>query len=81
MRIIIVGAGVSGLSTYLLLQRLLPSILNGKRIEFLIYYSHVSTGAEAVGNTSILPPSSLRILHTISPELYDLFKSRGFDNR
>lgn len=86
MRIIIVGAGVSGLSTYLLLERLLPPILGktSRKLEFLIYDSHISTpaglGAAAIGNTSILPPTSIQILQQIDPELYTVFKSQGFEN-
>lgn len=88
MRIIIVGAGVSGLSTYLLLEKLLPPILGKttKKLEFLIYDSHISipagtgAGAGAIGNTSILPPTSIKILQQIDPELYTLFKSQGFEN-
>lgn len=88
MRIIIVGAGVSGLSTYLLLEKLLPPILGKttRKLEFLIYDSHISipagarAGAGAIGNTSILPPTSIEILQQIDPELYTLFKSQGFEN-
>lgn len=90
MRIIIVGAGVSGLSTYLLLEKLLPPILGKttRKLEFLIYDSHISipagagkgAGAGAIGNTSILPPTSIKILQQIDPELYTLFKSQGFEN-
>lgn len=92
MRIIVVGAGVSGLSTYLLLEKLLPPILGktSRKLEFLIYDSHISipagtgegagAGAGAIGNTSILPPTSIKILQQIDPELYTLFKSQGFEN-
>lgn len=88
MRIIIVGAGVSGLSTYLLLEKLLPPILSKttRKLEFLVYDSHISipagtgAGAGAIGNTSILPPTSIKILQQIDPELYTLFKSQGFEN-
>lgn len=90
MRIIIVGAGVSGLSTYLLLEKLLPPILGKttRKLEFLIYDSHISisagtgagSGVGAIGNTSILPPTSIKILQQIDPELYTLFKSQGFEN-
>lgn len=88
MRIIIVGAGVSGLSTYLLLEKLLPPILGKttRKLEFLIYDSHISipagtgAGAGGIGNTSILPPTSIKILQQIDPELYTLFKSQGFEN-
>lgn len=90
MRIIIVGAGVSGLSTYLLLEKLLPPILGktSRKLEFLIYDSHISipagtgagAGTGAIGNTSILPPTSIKILQQIDPELYTLFKSQGFEN-
>lgn len=88
MRIIIVGAGVSGLSTYLLLEKLLPPILGKttRKLEFLIYDSHISipagagSGAGPIGNTSILPPTSIKILQQIDPELYTLFKSQGFEN-
>lgn len=84
MRIIIVGAGVSGLSTYLLLEKLLPPILGKttRKLEFFIYDSHISipAGTGAIGNTSILPPTSIKILQQIDPELYTLFKSQGFEN-
>lgn len=88
MRIIIVGAGVSGLSTYLLLEKRLPPILGKttRKLEFLIYDSHISipagtgAGAGGIGNTSILPPTSIKILQQIDPELYTLFKSQGFEN-
>ena len=41
MRLIIVGAGISGLTTYLFLKKLLPpALLDDVPIEILIYEKH-----------------------------------------
>lgn len=94
MKIIIVGAGVSGLATYLQLKALLPQLLK-QDVQILIYDAHISQSSSPgpaegslvsdstaiVGNSIILPPSSIRLLYRISPKLHGLFKSRGFENR
>ncbi|PIA96008.1 hypothetical protein CB0940_10853 [Cercospora beticola] len=93
MKIIIVGAGVSGLATYLQLTQQLPRIL---KAEIIIYESRLdanyassapmdaddilSDSTAVVGNSIILPPTSIRLLRRISPDLYSRFKSRGFEN-
>ncbi|PPJ52665.1 hypothetical protein CBER1_10890 [Cercospora berteroae] len=93
MKIIIVGAGVSGLATYLQLTQHLPRILEA---EIVIYESRLdanndlsapldadeilSDSTAVVGNSIILPPTSIRLLRRISPHLHSLFKSRGFEN-
>ena len=98
MKIIIVGAGVAGLSTYLHLSKTLPSFDSHT---ILIYESHnpretasagtlntvSATGEDltdttaVIGNSIALAPSSMRLLKTIDPKLYEIFKERGYVNK
>lgn len=90
MKIVIVGAGVSGLATYLQLRKTLPAI---ETHEISIYDSHQpqedsisrTAGSEnltdstaVVGNSIGLTPHSVRLLRYIDEDLYHLFKSRGY---
>ncbi|TLD15408.1 uncharacterized protein PgNI_02364 [Pyricularia grisea] len=89
MKIIIVGAGVAGLSAYLQLKKLMPG-----RHTILIYeaYGSRATGdrspsepmltdsAAVVGNVIALVPAALRMLRCINQDLYDLFLTRGYQN-
>lgn len=90
MKIVIVGAGVSGLATYLQLRKSLRAI---ETHEISIYDSHHPQGDTAapnigpenltdstavVGNSIGLTPHSVRLLRYIDENLYHLFKSRGY---
>lgn len=92
MKIIIVGAGVSGVSTYLLLRRLLRS---RDSCEIHLYEAHKPRGAllsggskprdltdsaVAVGNIISLTPSSVRLLRYVDARLHDIFVTRGYLN-
>ncbi|SMR43163.1 unnamed protein product [Zymoseptoria tritici ST99CH_1E4] len=92
MKIIIVGAGVAGLSAYLKLRKVLPDTDSHT---FIIFESHkddetqvqsasdrneLSDSAAIVGNSIVLSPSSIRLLAQIDPELYTRFKGRGYEN-
>jgi 2-polyprenyl-6-methoxyphenol hydroxylase-like FAD-dependent oxidoreductase len=93
MKIVIVGAGVSGLATYLQLRKVLSDF---ETHEVSIYDSHqpqesvVSRAAASkdltdttavVGNSIGLTPHSVRLLRYIDEGLYKLFKSRGYVSR
>jgi hypothetical protein len=93
MKIVIVGAGISGLATYLQLRKVLP---DSEMHEVSIYDSHQPqksvnpcttaskdlTGSTAVvGNSIGLTPHSVRLLKYIDEDLYRLFKSRGYVSR
>lgn len=99
MKIVIVGAGVSGLATYLQLHKLLPPSPHPHRI--LIYESHeprrstcrgaftpsspgeqsLTDSAPVVGNSIALAANAVRLLKSIDPRLYDVFKDRGYVNK
>ncbi|KAK1569918.1 uncharacterized protein LY79DRAFT_674364 [Colletotrichum navitas] len=71
MKVIIVGAGVAGLSAYLQLKKLLPrSILE----DILVFVVSI------VGKIIALTPTALRLLRYIDEGLYDLFQSIGYQN-
>ncbi|KAK9775140.1 putative FAD/NAD(P)-binding domain-containing protein [Seiridium cardinale] len=94
MKIIIVGAGVSGLSAYLQLRKVLPDF---DAHTVLIYESHrpqattshglssavgsVTDTAAVVGNSIALVPNTIRLLKYIDIGLYEIFKSRGYANK
>jgi 2-polyprenyl-6-methoxyphenol hydroxylase-like FAD-dependent oxidoreductase len=90
MKIIIVGAGVSGLAAYLQLRKVLPAF---ETHEVTIYDSHqpqktatphtaasndLTDSTAVVGSSIGLTPYSVRILRYIDEDLYRLFKSRGY---
>lgn len=88
MKIIIVGAGVSGLSLYLQLSKVLPSFSSH---EIKIYESHnpqaptkldgLTDTTAIIGNSIALAPNSVRLLAYIDPKLCDIFKARGYVNK
>jgi 2-polyprenyl-6-methoxyphenol hydroxylase-like FAD-dependent oxidoreductase len=93
MKIIIVGAGISGLATYLQLQKILPdfeahevSIYDSQQPQKCVN-SHAAASKDltdstaVVGNSIGLTPYSLRLLKYIDEDLYQLFKSRGYVSR
>lgn len=90
MKIIIVGAGVSGLATFLQLRKVLGAF---DTHEVSIYDSHqpqeraithtatcndLTDSTAVVGNCIGLTPHSVRLLRYIDEDLYQLFKSRGY---
>jgi 2-polyprenyl-6-methoxyphenol hydroxylase-like FAD-dependent oxidoreductase len=93
MKIVIVGAGISGLATYLQLRKVLPDF---ETHEVSIYDSHqpqktvnscttaskyLTDSTAVVGNSIGLTPHSVRLLKYIDEDLYRLFKSRGYVSR
>ncbi|KAK2040010.1 FAD/NAD(P)-binding domain-containing protein [Colletotrichum somersetense] len=96
MKIIIVGAGVAGLSAYMQLKKLLPG--PGSHT-IVVYEAHrnpapsdvpgpvaetepaaLTDSAAVVGNVIALVPTALRVLRYIDDDLYALFRSRGYRN-
>lgn len=90
MRIIIVGSGIAGLSTYLYLRKNLPG-----QHTIHIYESHrprtsatppqdgstfeaLSTSTAIVGGGLGVSPNGMRILHDLSPELHVAVLAQGF---
>ncbi|KAK2033562.1 FAD/NAD(P)-binding domain-containing protein [Colletotrichum zoysiae] len=96
MKVIIVGAGVAGLSAYLQLKKLLTGpgshtiviyeahrnqSLNDKpNPEALSETTTLTDSSAVVGNVIVLSPTALRVLRHIDEGLYDLFQSRGYRN-
>ncbi|KAL9112637.1 MAG: hypothetical protein Q9227_003208 [Pyrenula ochraceoflavens] len=94
MKIIIVGAGVSGLATYLQLRKVLPScdshtihIYDSQRPSSYGLMSSrlgkeedVTDSTAVVGNSIALAPSSVRLLKKIDDRVYKIFKARGYAN-
>lgn len=93
MKVIIVGAGISGLTTYLYLRKLLP---NPSTHNIKIYESHVprtsstrlstttstfgelSTSTVIVGGGLGVAPNGLRVLRDLDPEIRDAVVAQGF---
>jgi hypothetical protein len=93
MKIVIVGAGISGLATYLQLRKVLPDF---ETHEVSIYDSYqpqksdnscttasknLTDSTAVVGNSIGLTPHSVRLLKYIDEDLYQLLKSRGYVSR
>src|ERR1700753_1391330 len=90
MKVIIVGSGISGLSTYLFLEKYCSPIIP---LDISIYESHnpnrpvkpedatfgdLSSYDSVVGAGLGLSPNGMRILRDISTELHDTVKNSGF---
>ncbi|MCJ1252177.1 hypothetical protein MMC30_009416 [Trapelia coarctata] len=88
MKIAIVGAGISGLSTYLHLRKLLPSIT-----DITIYESHrprtvsslesqnyedLTFSTAIVGGGLGVSPNGMRVLRDLDPEIHDAVVAQGF---
>ncbi|KAG6906800.1 hypothetical protein DXG01_012048 [Tephrocybe rancida] len=72
MKIIIIGAGIGGLSAYHSLRKHLPSEFTVK-----VYESHGSTMTNVGGGLG-LAPNGLRAIASISPKAVEYIQSRGF---
>jgi len=97
MKIIIVGAGFSGVSTYLLLRRMCPP----PEHDVILYDAHdpremqlrleglaspapdrgTQDSAAVVGNIISLEPPAVRLMRYIDPKLYETFKARSYTNQ
>jgi 2-polyprenyl-6-methoxyphenol hydroxylase-like FAD-dependent oxidoreductase len=90
MKVIIVGSGISGLSTYLFLQKYCSPITP---LEISIYESHdpkrlvkpedatfgeLSSYGAIIGGGLGLSPNGMRLLRDIGTELHDTVKDSGF---
>ncbi|KAL7275404.1 hypothetical protein RUND412_001655 [Rhizina undulata] len=80
MKIIIIGAGVSGLTAYQFFRKLLPPDHNH---EVKIYEAHnapslVTSTTFTIGGGIGLAPNGLRVLHSLSPELCASIIAQGF---
>ncbi|KAI9748199.1 MAG: hypothetical protein M1835_001863, partial [Candelina submexicana] len=86
MRIVIVGAGISGLSTYLFFKKLLPS-----SYDISIYESHrlpkrsttsddcaANERPETIGAGLGVSPNGMRVLRHLDPEIYDAVVAQGY---
>ncbi|KAF2840930.1 FAD binding domain protein [Patellaria atrata CBS 101060] len=88
MKVIIIGAGISGLSTYLYLRKLVPSIT-----DITIYESHrprttsslesqnyedLSASTAIVGGGLGVSPNGMYVLKDLDPEIYTAVIEQGF---
>ncbi len=86
MKIIIVGAGISGLTTYLFLKKLLPSaLLQDVPIEVIIYEKHQAaaekghtSGSTTVGGALGIVPNGLHVLRDLNEELFERIVAKGY---
>ncbi|KAI9774156.1 MAG: hypothetical protein M1840_005249 [Geoglossum simile] len=89
MKIIIVGAGISGLSTYLNLKKFLPEPPSGGHHTITIYESHQPAKDDAgnaipeisLGGGLGVGPNGLSELEKLDPELKDAVIAQGFPTR
>jgi 2-polyprenyl-6-methoxyphenol hydroxylase-like FAD-dependent oxidoreductase len=89
MKIIIVGAGISGLASYLNLKKLLPEPPSGEPHTIVIYESHQATKDDAGNPTSEISaggglgvsPNGMSELEKLDPELRDAVVAQGFPTR
>ncbi|KAF2404594.1 extracellular salicylate hydroxylase/monooxygenase [Trichodelitschia bisporula] len=93
MNIIIVGGGVSGLSTYLLLQKHLPASLSSRITIYERHHPHATTDTseatassfgELSSSTAIvggglgISANGMRALRTLDQQLYDAVVAQGY---
>ena len=87
MKIAIVGAGISGLSTYFLLTKHLPDPPSPQGPhEFVIYdaYPAPSRAERQAGSTAIIggglgiAPNGMRMIRVLSPEIHDAIVTQGY---
>ena len=86
MKIIIVGAGISGLTTYLFLKKLLPSALpQDVPFEIIIYEKHQAaaerdhtSGSTTVGGALGIVPNGLHVLQDLNEELFEKIVAKGY---
>jgi 2-polyprenyl-6-methoxyphenol hydroxylase-like FAD-dependent oxidoreductase len=71
MKILILGGGICGLSTYLALKQRLPAAT------ITLYESHTSTTL-GIGGGLGLAPNGLRALHSLDPKIPESIAARGF---
>ncbi|KAH0559462.1 hypothetical protein GP486_004024 [Trichoglossum hirsutum] len=89
MKIIIVGAGISGLASYLNLKKFLPEPLSGEPHTIIIYESHQPSKDDAGNPTSDISaggglgvsPNGISELEKLDPELRDAVVAQGFPTR
>lgn len=97
MKIAIVGGGISGLTTYLFLRKLLPpSPANDTALEILIYESHKapknadrpepslsapSPFAQGVGGVLGISPNGVRVLQQLDGNLFRNVVNQGYPVR
>ncbi|KAI9799616.1 MAG: hypothetical protein M1833_003931 [Piccolia ochrophora] len=91
MKIIIIGAGISGLSTYLFLKKFLPSRSKSPAHDIKIYETYPSLrrkqresvnanegGASIIGGGLGLSPNGMSVIHDLDPELYHAVLAQGY---
>jgi len=90
MKVIIVGAGIAGLSTYLFLQKYCAPLVDLKVTIYESYkpgskrslaeatFQELSSSSQIVGGGLGLSPNGMRILREIDENLYDRVKKAGF---
>lgn len=86
MKIVIVGAGISGLTTYLFLKKLLPLALPPSTpLEFVIYERHHAaaekghaSGSTTVGGALGIAPNGLHVLRDLDQHLFQRLVAQGY---
>ena len=83
MKVIIVGAGISGLVMYLYLKKhLSPSLPPSEKLDIIIYEKHRGStpkaGAVLIGGFLAVAPNGMRALLDLDKELYDDICSKGY---
>lgn len=90
VKIIIVGAGIAGLSTYLFLQKYCASLVDlnitiyesykpgSKRSLAEATFQELSSSSQIVGGAIGLSPNGMRILGELDEDLHDRIKAAGF---
>jgi 2-polyprenyl-6-methoxyphenol hydroxylase-like FAD-dependent oxidoreductase len=78
MKVIIIGAGIGGLTTYLALRKYLAD--SAPTITIKVYESHGSptSTTSGIGGGLGLAPNGLRSLSSVSPRAVEYMQERGF---
>ena len=81
MKVIVVGGGIGGLSSYLVLRKFLEDVCSALTIK--VYESHPDPGltTSVIGGGLGLAPNGLRALSSFCPDVVERLLAKGYTSR
>jgi 2-polyprenyl-6-methoxyphenol hydroxylase-like FAD-dependent oxidoreductase len=78
MKVLIIGAGIGGLTTYLALQKHLANSVTPFTVKIYESYGSPTSTTSSIGGGLGLAPNGLRSFSTVSPRAIEYMQERGF---